>query len=68
MNPKVTKESMESESGPNMVHHDDFISQHEEGDHKHHSAHYMKHTAGDHKRHRDHVMAMCGGGMAKGKK
>ena len=42
---KMVKEQMEPEMGPDMVHHDDFISQHEEGDHKHHSKHYSKHKA-----------------------
>jgi hypothetical protein len=59
---KMTKESMEPMSGPDMVRHDDFISQHEDGGHKHHKHEFKKHAAG-HKHHMDNVMAMCGGGM-----
>jgi len=51
---KLTKEKMEPMSGAYMKHHDDFISQHEEGDHKHHSKHYGKHKE-DHKVHADHI-------------
>jgi|APCry1669189034_1035192.scaffolds.fasta_scaffold01063_11 hypothetical protein len=67
MKPQLTKEAMEPTMGPNMKHHDDFISQHETGGHKHHSNMYKAHAAG-HKPHAEHVKAMCGGGMAKGKK
>jgi hypothetical protein len=58
---KMVKEHMEPESGPDMVHHDDFIKQHEAGDHKHHSHHYGKHKE-SHKIHHDHVKAFCKGG------
>lgn len=54
-------------SGPDMVRHDDFISNHETPDHKHHKGDFKKHSAG-HKHHMDTVMAMCGGGMAKSRK
>jgi hypothetical protein len=64
---KIIKEKMEPESGPDMVRHDDFISKHEEGNHKHFSKGMKQHAAG-HKPFMDTVMAMCGGGMAKGKK
>jgi hypothetical protein len=64
---KMIKEKMEPESGPDMVRHDDFISKQEEGSHKHFSKGMKQHAAG-HKPFMDHVMAMCGGGMAKGKK
>jgi hypothetical protein len=64
---KMVKEQMEPMKGPDMVHHDDFISKHEDGGHVHHSDHYGKHAAG-HKKHADHIKAFCGGGMAKGKK
>jgi hypothetical protein len=60
----VVKEQQEPMSGPDMVRHDDFISQHEEGGHKHHKHEFMKHAAG-HKHHMDHVEKMCKGGMAK---
>jgi hypothetical protein len=60
---KMVKEKMEPMSGPDMKHHDDFISQHESDSHKHHSKEYGKHSAG-HKMHRDNVMAMCKGGKA----
>ena len=62
MKPQLTKERMEPESGPDMKHHDDFISEHETESHKHHSTHYGKHKE-DHKLHRDHVKAFCKGGM-----
>jgi len=61
---KMVKEAMEPMAGPDMKHHDDFISQHEAEGHKHHSYHYGKHKE-DHKMHSDHVKAMCGGGMGK---
>jgi hypothetical protein len=64
---KMVKESMEPMSGPDMKHHDDFMMQHESEGHKHHSKMYNAHSAG-HKIHAEHVKAMCGGGMAKGKK
>ena len=64
---KMVKEPMEPMSGPDMKRHDDFISKHEEGEFKHHKNEFKKHAAG-HKHHMDHVEAMCGGGMAKGKK
>jgi hypothetical protein len=51
---KLVKEAMDPMLGPDMKHNDDFISQHEEGDHKHHSTHYGKHKA-DHKVHSDHI-------------
>lgn len=35
--------------------------------HQHHSAFFMQHSAG-HQNEQDKVKAMCGGGMAKGKK
>ena len=38
---KMVKEAIEPIAGPDMVHHDDFISQHEEGAHKHHSKDYI---------------------------
>ena len=57
---------MEPMKGPDMVHHDDFISKHEDGGHVHHSDHYGKHAAG-HKKHADHIKAFCGGGMMKSK-
>lgn len=64
---KLTKETQEPMSGPDMVRHDDFISQHEAGDHKHHKHEFKKHAAG-HTHHMDMVEAMCYGGMTKGKK
>ena len=51
-----------------MVKHNvDNVKQFEEGSFKHHSGMYSKHAAG-HKIHHEHVKAMCGGGMAKGRK
>ena len=64
---KMVKEKMEPMSGPNMVRHDDFISQHEVEGHKHHKNEFKKHASG-HMHHMDHVQAMCGGGYAKSKK
>ena len=46
MKDKLVKEGIEPISGPDMVHHDDFISKYEDGGHKHHSKHYAKHAAG----------------------
>jgi hypothetical protein len=60
----MVKEQQEPMSGPDMVRHDDFISEHEVDSHKHHKHHFKKH-AEDHKHHMDHVEALCGGGMAK---
>ena len=57
---------MEPIAGPDMVHHDDFISQHEEGAHKHHSKEYAKHAAG-HPKNTDVVKGFCGGGRMKAK-
>ena len=42
------------------------VKQHGAG-HKHHKDEFMKHSAG-HMYEQDKVRAMCGGGMAKGKK
>jgi hypothetical protein len=58
----LTKERMEPESGPDMVNHDDFISQHESDGFKHHSKEYGKHSSG-HMIHHDNVKKMCKGGM-----
>ena len=63
---KMVKEGMEPIAGPDMVHHDDFISQHEEGAHKHHSKEYAKHAAG-HPKNTDVVKGFCGGGRMKAK-
>jgi len=65
---KMVKEQMEPRSGPDMERHDEFIAEHETGDHKHHKHHFMKHTDGGHMHHMDMVEKMCGGGMAYGKK
>jgi len=46
MKDRLVKEGIEPISGPDMVHHDDFISKHEDGGHKHHSKEYGKHAAG----------------------
>jgi len=51
---KMVKEAIEPIAGPDMVHHDDFISQHEEGAHKHHSNEYAKHKQ-SHMKHSDHI-------------
>jgi hypothetical protein len=64
MKRNVVEEQQEPMYGPDMVRHDEFISEHETGDHKHHKHHFKKH-AEDHKHHMDHVEAMCGGGMTK---
>ena len=63
---KMVKEAIEPIAGPDMVHHDDFISQHEEGTHKHHSKEYAKHAAG-HPKNSDVVKGFCSGG-AMGKR
>lgn len=43
------------------------MEEHETETHKHHHNMYGEH-AEDHKKHHEHVKAMCGGGMAYGKK
>ena len=63
---KIVKEAIEPIAGPDMVHHDDFISQHEEGSHKHHSNIYGKYAAG-HPKNSTVVKGFCGGG-AMGKR
>ena len=63
---KMVKEAIEPISGPDMVHHDDFISRHEEGAHKHHAKEFGKHAAG-HPKNSDVVKGFCGGG-AMGKR
>jgi len=63
MKPQLNKEDIEPISGPDMVHHDDFISKYEDGGHKHHSSMYKAHAAG-HTPHADHIKAMCKGGKA----
>jgi len=60
---KLVKEAIEPISGPDMVHHDDFVSKNEEGPHKHHSGMYKMHAAG-HKVNAEHIKAMCKGGKA----
>lgn len=58
---KVVKEKMEPMAGPDMVRHDDFVSQHEDGDFKHHKHTFKQHGAG-HEHEMDKVVRMCGGG------
>ena len=48
-------------------HHVHHMEEHETETHKHHHNEYGKHKE-DHKKHHEHVKAMCGGGMAYGKK
>ena len=43
-------------------HHDEHVSQHEDGGHKHHSEHYGKHAAG-HKKHAEHIKTMGAGAV-----
>jgi hypothetical protein len=50
-----------------MPHNDQAIAMHQEGDFKHHAKNFKPHAAG-HMHNSAAVMAMCGGGMAKGKK
>ena len=57
----------EDTMGMAMPHNDAVIAPHQEGDFTHHSKNVKPYAAG-HKYHSDHVKAMCGGGMAKGKK
>jgi hypothetical protein len=64
MKPNVTKERMEPMSGPDMVRHDQFISNHETDSHKHHKHQFKAHSAG-HSHHMDNVEKMCGGGKAR---
>jgi hypothetical protein len=60
---KMVKEAIEPIAGPDMVHHDDFISQHEQDGFKHHSDTYGKEAAG-HKKHADHIKSFCKGGKS----
>lgn len=61
---KVVKEMQEPMAGPDVVRHDDFISQHEDAGHKHHKHTFKAHGAG-HEFEMDKVAKMCGGGKVK---
>ena len=61
------KVPMMKESSPSHTHHVHMMEKMEDGGHVHHHNMYGEHKA-SHMKHHEHVKAMCGGGMARGKK